>query len=73
MQAEHFSVDYDCSNIVMSYSAKTLVVDDVGAERAALFSFHFKDRACGRKQVSRSLFNQRTMLNVEICKPIDLS
>ena len=41
MQAEHFSVDYDSPNIVMSYSAKTLVVDDVGAERAALFSFHF--------------------------------
>lgn len=41
MQAEHFSVDYDSPNIVMSYSAKTLVVDDVGAERAALFSLHF--------------------------------
>jgi hypothetical protein len=73
VQAEHFCVDYDSPDIRLSNSAKSLVFDDLGTERAALFSFNFKGRACGRKQVGRSLFDQRTMLNGEICRPIDLS
>jgi hypothetical protein len=73
VQAEHFCVDNNYLDIVLARSAKSLVVNDIGTEHAALFSFNFRDRACGRKQVGRLLFDQRTMLNGEICRPIDLS
>ena len=72
VQAEHFSVDYDSTDFVMSYSAKSLVVDDLGTDRAALFSFNFKGRACGHRKVGRSLLDQRTLLNKD-CRPTDLT
>ena len=50
VQAEHFFEEYDSPDIATSYSAKTLVVDDIGTERVALFSFNFKGGAFGRKK-----------------------
>ena len=73
VHAEHTCVDYDSPDIMLNRLAKSSVVSDIGADRAALFSLNLRGRARGRKQFGRSPIYQRSMLNGEIYTSTDLA
>ena len=73
VHAEHTCVDYDYPDIMLNRLAKSSVVSDIGADRAALFSLNLRGRARGRKQFGRSPIYQRSMLNGEIYTSTDLA